>query len=139
MQKNAVSLTTYRTPVNSRHGSQPGQTMGTLCARDYWPPGQWPSWLLMHARACIIGSEGLPMRTTIEMKPEHRAKLLELAAHRGAKGFSQLVSEALEAYLRAEADRQAQRKRAVLLKGVMPSSEAKSLREAAEALRRSWR
>jgi metal-responsive CopG/Arc/MetJ family transcriptional regulator len=79
------------------------------------------------------------MRTTIEMKAEHRAKLLELAAHRGAKGFSQLVSEALEAYLRTEADRQAQRKRAVLLKGVMPSSEAQSLREAAEALRRSWR
>ena len=79
------------------------------------------------------------MRTTIEIRPEHRAKLLELAAHRGTKGFSQLVSEALEAYLRAEADRQAQRKRAVLLKGVMPSAEAKSLREAAEALRRSWR
>jgi metal-responsive CopG/Arc/MetJ family transcriptional regulator len=83
--------------------------------------------------------EGLLMRTTIEMKPEHRAKLLELAAHRGAKGFSQLVSEALEAYLRAEADREAQRKRAVLLKGAMPSQEAKSLRDAAEALRRSWR
>ncbi len=45
------------------------------------------------------------MRTTIEMKPEHRAKLLELAAHRGAKGFSQFVSEALDAYLRAEAGR----------------------------------
>jgi metal-responsive CopG/Arc/MetJ family transcriptional regulator len=82
---------------------------------------------------------GLLMRTTIEMKPQHRAKLLELAAHRGAKGFSQLVSEALEAYLRAEADREAQRKRAVLLKGAMPSPEAKSLRETAEALRRSWR
>jgi len=27
------------------------------------------------------------MRTTIEIKPEHRAKLLELAAHRGQKGF----------------------------------------------------
>ena len=49
------------------------------------------------------------------------------------------MSEALEAYLRAEADREAQRKRAVLLKGAMPSPEAKSLREAAEALRRSWR
>jgi hypothetical protein len=49
------------------------------------------------------------------------------------------VSEALEAYLRAEADRQAHRKRAALLKGVMPFSEAKSLREAAETLRRSWR
>jgi metal-responsive CopG/Arc/MetJ family transcriptional regulator len=79
------------------------------------------------------------MRTTIEMKPEHRAKLLELAAHRGSKGFSELVSEALEAYLRAEADREAQRRRAVLLKGAMPAQEAKSLREAAEALRRSWR
>jgi hypothetical protein len=31
------------------------------------------------------------------------------------------VSEALDAYLRAEADREAQRKRAVLLKGAMPS------------------
>jgi metal-responsive CopG/Arc/MetJ family transcriptional regulator len=81
----------------------------------------------------------LLMRTTIEMKPEHRAKLLELAAHRGAKGFSELVSEALEAYLRAEADREAQRKRAVLLKGTLPSQEAKSLRDAAESLRRSWR
>ena len=79
------------------------------------------------------------MRTTIEMKPEHRAKLLELAAHRGAKGFSQLVTEALDAYRRAEADREAQRKRAVLLKGAMPSREAQALREAAETLRRTWR
>ena len=54
------------------------------------------------------------MRTTIEMKPEHRAKLLELAARRGAKGFSDLVAEALEAHLQAEGRREAQRKRAVL-------------------------
>jgi len=79
------------------------------------------------------------MRTTIEMRPEHRAKLLELAARRGAKGFSQLVTEALDAYLRAEADREAQRKRAVLLKGAMPSREAAALRDAAETLRRTWR
>lgn len=73
------------------------------------------------------------------MKPEHRAKLLELAAHRGAKGFSQLVSEALDAYLRVEADRLALRTRAVPLKGAMLSQEAKALRDAAKALRRSWR
>ena len=46
------------------------------------------------------------MRTTIEIKPEHRARLLELAARRGNKGFSELVGEALEAYLRAETDRE---------------------------------
>jgi Arc/MetJ family transcription regulator len=79
------------------------------------------------------------MRTTIEMKPEHRAKLLELAARRGAKGFSELVGEALEAFLRAEADREAARKRAVTLKGALPVREARSLRERAEALRSSWR
>ena len=61
------------------------------------------------------------MRTTIEIKPEHRAKLLALAARRGTKGFSELVSEALEAYLRAESDREAQRRRAVLLKGTLPA------------------
>jgi Arc/MetJ family transcription regulator len=79
------------------------------------------------------------MRTTIEITPEHRAKLLELAARRGAKGFSQLVGEALEAYLRAEADREAQRKQAVRLKGALPAREAQALRDAAAALRKSWR
>ena len=88
----------------------------------------------MHVQCTLEG--GTLIRTTIVMKPEHRANLHELAAHRGAKGFSQLVSVAIDAYLRAEADRQAQRQPAVLLKGVMPSSEAKSLRDA-EALRRS--
>ena len=79
------------------------------------------------------------MRTTIEIKPEHRAKLLELAARRGAKGFSQLVAEALEVYLRAEVDREARRKRAVRLKGTLPAREAQALRTAAAELRRSWR
>jgi hypothetical protein len=79
------------------------------------------------------------MRTTIEMKPEHRAKLLALAARRGAKGFSELVGEALEAYLRAEANREAARKRAVGLKGVLSDREVRSLRETTTALRSSSR
>jgi len=79
------------------------------------------------------------MRTTIEIKPQHRAKLLELAARRGSKGFSELVAEALDTYLEQEADRTAQRKRAGLLKGALPAKETESLRNAAEALRRTWR
>jgi hypothetical protein len=79
------------------------------------------------------------VRTTIEIKPEHRAKLLELAARRGSKGFSELVAEALETYLRAEADRAAQRKRATLLRGALAGREAQDLRRATEALRRTWR
>ena len=79
------------------------------------------------------------MRTTIEMTTEHRAKLLALAARRGAKGFSQLIAEALEAYLRAEADREAQRVRAVRLRGTLPRRDADALREATTALRSLWR
>jgi hypothetical protein len=40
----------------------------------------------------IIG----PIRTTIEMKPEHRERILELSAKRGEKGFSAVVVEAWE-------------------------------------------
>lgn len=79
------------------------------------------------------------MRTTVEIKPEHRAKLLELAARRGSKGFSEIVAEALETYLQTEADRAAQRKRAALLKGALSGREAAGLRRTAEALRKSWR
>jgi len=39
------------------------------------------------------------MRTAIEMRPEHRARTLELAANRGEKGFSAVVAEALDFYL----------------------------------------
>lgn len=71
----------------------------------------------MHTRAWCGGTT---MRTTIEIKPEHRAKHLELAARRGAKGFSTLAGEGLEAYFRAEADREALRRCAVCLKGGCP-------------------
>jgi hypothetical protein len=73
------------------------------------------------------------------MKPEHRARLLEPAARWGAKGFSELVGEALEAYLRAEADREALRRRAVRLEGALPARDARSLRDASQAIRKSWR
>ena len=43
------------------------------------------------------------MRTTIEIRDEHRAKLLEMAARRGEKGFSSIVSEAIELILQAQA------------------------------------
>jgi metal-responsive CopG/Arc/MetJ family transcriptional regulator len=79
------------------------------------------------------------MRTTIEMKPEHRARLVELAARRGFKGFSELVAEALELYLQAEADRVAHRTRAALLRGALTAEEAAELRKAADALRTNWR
>ena len=79
------------------------------------------------------------MRTTIEIKPEHRAKLLELAALRGEKGFSSVVAEALESYLEGVAEQEQLRRSAIRLRGSLPKTDAERLRREASSLRRSWR
>lgn len=79
------------------------------------------------------------MRTTIEMKDEHRAALLEIAARRRLKGFSGLVEDAVESYLKAEAARKDRRRDALALKGSLSPAEAERFRKEAAALRRSWR
>jgi hypothetical protein len=79
------------------------------------------------------------MRTTVEIKDEHRARLLELAARRGAKGFSSIVADALESHLRHLAARDDARKRALRLKGVLSQKEADHLRKEVRGIRESWR
>jgi predicted CopG family antitoxin len=79
------------------------------------------------------------MRTTIELKDEHRAKLLELAARRGEKGFSDLLAEAIEIYLEALARDEENRKVALGLRGSLSEAEADELRQATRSLRESWR
>lgn len=88
-----------------------------------------------HAYACIIEC----VRTTIEIKPEHRARLLELAARRGEKGFSSVVAEALDSYLEGIAERERLRKHALRLRGTLPKAEAERLRHDTNALREFWR
>jgi hypothetical protein len=79
------------------------------------------------------------MRTTIELKPEHRAKLLELAARRGEKGFSSVIGEAIEAYLTGAGESERVRARALRLRGTMTNAEADRLRHKTGALRALWR
>ena len=79
------------------------------------------------------------MRTTIELNDEHRAKLLEIAARRGEKGFSRIIGEAVELYLKTAAADEALRERALLLRGVLDAREGNRLRAAVAALRESWR
>ncbi len=79
------------------------------------------------------------MRTTIELANERRARLLELAAQRGEKGFSALVREAIEVYLRSLEERVSRQRRALALEGTLRAAEAKALRERTNTLRREWR
>lgn len=80
-----------------------------------------------------------PVRTTVEIKDEHRAKLLELAALRGKKGFSDLIEEALELYLESlQAGEQAKQK-ALAARGSLSAEQTDELRERARAVRETWR
>jgi hypothetical protein len=79
------------------------------------------------------------VRTTIELKPEHRAKLLELAARRGEKGFSSVIGDAIEAHLQRSLENDEARRRARLLRGALSRKDADALRLTATALRDSWR
>ena len=79
------------------------------------------------------------MRTTIELKPEHHARLLDLAARRGEKGFSSVIEEALEVYFAGSAERERFRKRALRLRGTLPQDEARRLLQSSKTLRGLWR
>jgi hypothetical protein len=79
------------------------------------------------------------MRTTVEMSAEHRSALLALAARRGEKGFSSVLHEAIDQYLRGETDREQRRKLLLSLAGSFSRKEADELRRETSALREHWR
>lgn len=79
------------------------------------------------------------MRTTVEMKPEHRSALLALAADRGEKGFSSILAEAIQAYLDGERERVQRRKAFRSLAGSLSAKEGEELRARTKAIREHWR
>ncbi len=77
------------------------------------------------------------MRTTIEIPAHLRDSLLNLARHRGLRGFSQLVEEALNAYL---ADLGADEVDLLLsLESSIDESEEHEMRRRIEEARATWR
>lgn len=78
------------------------------------------------------------MRTTVELKEEHRALLHALAARRGLRGYSQLVQEALDFYLKHQAEAQEARQALLARKGAWGAEEVERTRAAIAELRRQW-
>lgn len=79
------------------------------------------------------------MRTTIEIRDDLRAELLALAARRGLKGFSAIVAEAVEAYLRLESGRQESLRKALAAGGSIDEETADHMRETVRWVRSRWR
>lgn len=79
------------------------------------------------------------MRTTIELTEEQRASLLMLAAKRGLKGFSHIVQEALDEYLKQESRKLALIDSALELKGSFKGTSAEEFKQRTHKLRSHWR
>jgi Arc/MetJ family transcription regulator len=80
------------------------------------------------------------MRTTIELTEEQRSELLRLAAKRGLKGFSHLVQEALDEYLRHESKKIHLINAALGLQGAFQgTAAAEEFEERTQTLRSDWR
>jgi metal-responsive CopG/Arc/MetJ family transcriptional regulator len=79
------------------------------------------------------------MRTTVDIPNALRARLLELAARRGEKGFSNLVREAVESYLAGAEQRETVRRRAIESLGSVPEADAEMLEASVHRLRERWR
>jgi DNA-binding MarR family transcriptional regulator len=79
------------------------------------------------------------MRTTIELTDRQRAKLLEIAAQRGEKGFSHLVQEAVDRYLNEEVVRRERVDAARSVLGGLTDREAAELEASVTRIRGAWR
>jgi metal-responsive CopG/Arc/MetJ family transcriptional regulator len=79
------------------------------------------------------------MRTTVEIDDAQRAELLKLAAQRGEKGFSSVIRDALDLYIRQHRAKKEAVARALALKGSFSSDEADELEASVQRLRGSWR
>jgi hypothetical protein len=89
----------------------------------------------MHVHAC----HHLIVRTTIELPDSQRARLLEVAARRGEKGFSRLIQEAVERLLSEDETRAVQVKAALALEGSMTDETADELTASVGRIRSNWR
>lgn len=79
------------------------------------------------------------MRTTVEIPDAQRARLLELAAQRGEKGFSRLIQEAVDRMLTDDDSREVRTKAALALEGSMGAKEADALLASVMCIRSTWR
>jgi hypothetical protein len=79
------------------------------------------------------------MRTTLEITDAQRARLLEIAARRGEKGFSRLVQDALDRYLADEENRNGRIEAALAVGGTLSDKAAAALEGSVRQLRKTWR
>ncbi len=77
------------------------------------------------------------MRTTVEITAEQHRVLTALAQRRGTRGFSELVREALDAYLHDLSSEEVEL--LLSLEGSLGDEEAEELQRRISDVRKTWR
>lgn len=91
------------------------------------------------ASACTCMYISGTMRTTVEIDDAQRAELLRLAAQRGEKGFSSVIRDALDLYIRQHRAKKEAIAKALKVRGSFSDEEADALEHSVRELRGNWR
>jgi predicted transcriptional regulator len=79
------------------------------------------------------------MRTTIELSDDHRSALHSLAARRGLRGYSKLIQEAIDFYIKEKVKRRDGIKHLLKMRGTWSEEEAKKFRKRLKEIKRNWK
>jgi hypothetical protein len=79
------------------------------------------------------------MRTTIELSNEHRSALHALAAGRGVRGYSKLIREAVDLFIREAAIKEGGAKRLLRMRGTWNKEEARTFQKKLREIRKNWK
>jgi predicted DNA-binding protein len=79
------------------------------------------------------------MRTTIELSDDHRSALHSLAARRGLRGYSKLIQEAIDFYIKEKAKRGDSVRLLLRMRGTWSEEGVKRFRKKLEEIRRNWK
>jgi predicted transcriptional regulator len=79
------------------------------------------------------------MRTTIELSDDHRSALHSIAARRGLRGYSKLIQEAIDLYIKQKEKKGDGLRQLLKMRGTWSAEEAKRVRKRLGELRQNWK
>jgi hypothetical protein len=79
------------------------------------------------------------MKVTIELSDDQRKVLRPFVVERGLRGYSKVVQEAIDFYVKARVERRGQVKQLLRMKGTWSRGEARQFRKRLEETKRNWK
>jgi metal-responsive CopG/Arc/MetJ family transcriptional regulator len=79
------------------------------------------------------------MRTTIELSNDQRSALHSLAAQKGLRGYSKLIQEAVDLYLKETSKKRKGNNYLLKMRGTWSQEEALRFREKLAGIRQEWK